>query len=209
MLIAEITAAHIERWRATLTTSARTRNKLLIELHGIFRRAHKLYGLRGQPGCPRRAAARAAPRRTSRCSRRRRCARWCAPRPTSRTRAIYLTAAFTGLRRGELLALRWRDVDFATSTLRVRACFAAGELTSPKSGKVRVPCRWPREVATALARLGQRGRFTGDDDLVFPGELGGYLDGSALRRRYERARSPRPACGRCASTTCATRSARG
>ena len=35
MLVAEITAAHIERWRATLTTSARTRNKLLIELHGI------------------------------------------------------------------------------------------------------------------------------------------------------------------------------
>jgi integrase len=44
------------------------------------------------------------------------------------------------------------------------------------------------EVATVLARLGQRGRFTADDDLVFPGDLGAHLDGSALRRRYERAR---------------------
>jgi len=40
------------------------------------------------------------------------------------------------------------------------------------------------EVATALAKLGQRERFTGDDDPVFPNETGGYLDGSALRRRY-------------------------
>ena len=38
--------------------------------------------------------------------------------------AVYLTAAFTGLRRGELLALRWRNIDFAGSVIRVRASFA-------------------------------------------------------------------------------------
>jgi integrase len=31
-----------------------------------------------------------------------------------------LPAAFTGLRLGELLALRWEDVDFAAATIRVR-----------------------------------------------------------------------------------------
>ena len=35
---------------------------------------------------------------------------------------------------------------------------------------------------------GGREHFTGDDELVFPGEAGGYLDGSALRRRHARAR---------------------
>jgi len=42
-------------------------------------------------------------------------------------------------------------------------------------------------VAQVLATLGQRGRYTSDDDLVFVGEHGGYLDGSALRRRYDKA----------------------
>jgi integrase len=37
----------------------------------------------------------------------------------SRLYIIVLLAVTTGLRRGEVLALRWRDVDFETSTLRV------------------------------------------------------------------------------------------
>ena len=41
------------------------------------------------------------------------------------------------------------------------------------------------DVATALARLGDRDHWTGVDDLVFAGVTGGYLDGSALRRRYK------------------------
>ena len=98
--------------------------------------------------------------------------------------AIFLTAAFTGLRMGELLALRWRDVDFAGSAIRVRSSFAGGALTTPKSGKVRSVPMAP-EVASALAKLSDRGRWRGDDDLVFVGVLGSYLDGSALRRRFD------------------------
>ena len=100
--------------------------------------------------------------------------------------AIFLTAAFTGLRMGELLALRWRDVDFGGRVVRVRASYTDGALTTPKSGKVRsVPLGG--EVAAALARLGSRSRWSGDDDLVFANELGGFIDGSALRRRYKAA----------------------
>jgi integrase len=100
--------------------------------------------------------------------------------------AIYLTAAFTGLRRGELLALHWRDVDFEGQVIRVRASYADGALTTPKSGKVRSVPMAP-DVAEALAKLGQRESWTGDDDLVFVGRAGDYLDGRALRRRYDTA----------------------
>jgi integrase len=55
--------------------------------------------------------------------------------------AIFLTAAFTGLRGGELVALRWRDVDWGASRVRVCGSFAGGRLTTPKSGKVR-SCPW-------------------------------------------------------------------
>lgn len=97
--------------------------------------------------------------------------------------AIFLTAALTGLRRGELVALRWRDVDFAGEAVRVRGNYSQGELVTPKSGKVRsVPM--VSEVAQRLARLGQRELFVGQRDPVFAGIAGGHLDASALRRRY-------------------------
>ena len=59
-------------------------------------------------------------------------------------------------------------------------------MTTPKSGKVRSVPMAP-DVARALASLAAREHWRGDDDLVFVGELGGYLDGSALRRRYNAA----------------------
>ena len=40
------------------------------------------------------------------------------------------------------------------------------------------------DVASALARLGDRERHTGDDDFVFAGEVGLPLDGDALSSRY-------------------------
>ncbi len=73
---------------------------------------------------------------------------------------------------------------------------SAGVVTTPKSGKVRSVPMAP-DVASALALLGQRQLWIGDDDLVFAGETGGHLDGSALRRRFKEAleraelRSPR------------------
>ncbi len=181
--IESITTPMIESWIGGVDRSPATRTKALVLMHGIFKRARKLYGLPFNPVAdvekpPARqsgdidvfspeevmALVRAA--------------------ASEQDAAIYLTAAFTGLRRGELLALRWRDVDFSGQVIRVRASYAEGALTTPKSGKVRSVPMAP-DVAEALAKLGQRERWTGDDDLVFVGQAGGYLDGRALRRRYD------------------------
>jgi len=62
------------------------------------------------------------------------------------------------------------------------------------------------DVASSLARLGDRENWVGDDHLVFVGTAGGYLDGSAIAG----ATGPRwrgPPSASSASTTCATRSA--
>jgi integrase len=97
-------------------------------------------------------------------------------------------AAFAGLRRGELVALRWRDVDFVGQKIVVRrALSGATEVKSTKSRRVReVPL--PDQAAAALDRLSHRGEFIGPDDYVFCNRLGRRLDPSALRRRFERAR---------------------
>ncbi len=100
--------------------------------------------------------------------------------------AIYLTAALTGLRRGELVALGWRDVDFTGHPIRVRASYTEGGPTTPKSGKVRSVPMAP-QVATALAKLASRSPVESERDLVFAGTSGAYLDASALYRRYKRA----------------------
>ena len=47
--------------------------------------------------------------------------------------ALYLTAAMTGLRQGELLGLRWLDIDWSAARLRVRQSYVRGEFGTPKS----------------------------------------------------------------------------
>ncbi len=182
--VGSITAEEVDAWRRSLTgLSNRSKNKLLIQLHGIFRRAQFVWAI---PVNPLTRVEKHPMRPSGDVQVFSREEVWALVRATASEidATIYLTAAFTGLRMGELLALRWRDVDFAGSTIRVRASWAGSALTSPKSGKVRSVPLAP-DVASALAQLGRRENWVGDDDLVFASETGTYLDGSALRRRYK------------------------
>ena len=94
-------------------------------------------------------------------------------------RAIFLTAAMTGLRKGELLALRWKDVDWLAARVRVRQNYVRGEFGTPlgwsedgdppsRSERITYP-----EAARAAGR--RRLRFTtpGPDTGRHPSEVGG------------------------------------
>jgi len=188
--IEEITVVAVEAFQAQLAKrvhrgrpiTPRTRNKVLNVLSGIFSRARKVWGLPSNPA----AELERHPGRNSGDI------EVFSPEEVhallraafdTRDAAIYATAAFAGLRMGELRALHWRDVDFPRSAIRVRASYAAGELSVPKSGKVRsVPM--VDEVAQRLAVLSNREWFVGDDDLVFCEEGGTWLNDYRLRRRY-------------------------
>jgi integrase len=93
---------------------------------------------------------------------------------------------YTGLRLGELLPLRWEDVDLQDRLLLVRRGLSAGYETLPKGRQHRfVPLSLP--AMRTLARLADRDDFTGPHDYVVCNRFGRRLDPSALRRRYKRA----------------------
>ena len=94
----------------------------------------------------------------------------------------------SGLRHGELLALRWRDIDWKAKRIRVRRNYTRGHWSTPKSrsGERSVPMA--ARVAEELRRHRERSSFSADGDLVFAHpETGDVLPHSPLRRRFKSA----------------------
>jgi integrase len=107
-------------------------------------------------------------------------------------RPPWATALYAGLRRGELRALRWGDVDFEAGLIRVERGWdpEVGPI-EPKSraGRRRVPLAKPLRSYLAAHRLRSQGT---PEDLVFRGRGGKPLAPDAL---IERAREAWKAAG--------------
>jgi integrase len=185
----DITTAAVEAYRQRLVRegrlSGRTINKSLVLLHGIFKLAVKRHGLRSNPA----EAAERQPQRRSghfQVLDPGEVALLASKAENAQDAALYTVAAFTGLRLGELLALRWDDVDFAKRLVHVRRSWVLGQEDTPKSHKVRsVPLI--DQAARALDTLSRREHFTGPDDRVFVNDVGEVLGQDLLRRRFKRA----------------------
>jgi len=100
-------------------------------------------------------------------------------RRSSKFHDLYLTAILTGMRQGELLGLRWRDIDFTLGVASVRQTFLriGGRklFKEPKSGKSRRPVALPPMLVEVLRGLSKQrtdqrntlGTEYQDHDLVF------------------------------------------
>jgi len=101
-------------------------------------------------------------------------------------RRLYLMAALTGLRQGELLALRRRDIDSHARRIRVRESLVRGEFTTPKSKRSSRSVPLARRVVDELAERRAQSAFAAPEDLVFSHPLlGKPLDRSRLFRRFK------------------------
>jgi len=94
---------------------------------------------------------------------------------------FFLCALRTGMRLGELFALRWDDVDFVKGQVRVVWNYIRGELGTPKSGHGRSIPMSPRLAEVLRDHRHLRG------PLVFCTEQGDYLTRDMIKRPFERA----------------------
>jgi integrase len=70
--------------------------------------------------------------------------------------ALFLTAACTGLRRGELVALRWRDVGFERSAIRLSGSYTSPHPSLDRTRRTRRARRADGRVATCAASSNAR-----------------------------------------------------
>ncbi len=113
----------------------------------------------------------------------------------ARLEALYVLALTTGMRQGELLALKWQDVDLERGVLRVRRTLTrAGKTFVPGEPKTKNSCRAIRLTAGALRalrnhlslQLGEMERMGSlyePGGLIFATERGTVINPSNLRNR--------------------------
>jgi integrase len=104
-------------------------------------------------------------------------------------RTLVLTAVLTGLRIGELLALRWCNVDFDRKVIRVREAVYEGHFSTPKTQSSQRDVPMGPLLQQTLCQHRTRTKTLPVDALVFASRSGSpFRPGNLLRRHL------RPSC---------------
>ena len=86
-----------------------------------------------------------------------------------RLEALYVLAVTAGIRQGELLGLRWADIDFVKGTVKIRRTIYQREIHAPKTHKSR---RTIRLSKLALTTLWDHKEKSNGSDWVFANRVG-------------------------------------
>jgi integrase len=93
----------------------------------------------------------------------------------------------TAMRRGEIIGLRWRDVELLDRRLHVRETIVRGRIVAPKSRTSRRTMELGPRTAGVLDEVWKASRYRSDDSLVFGHPaLGTPVDPTKLSRDYMR-----------------------
>lgn len=87
-----------------------------------------------------------------------------------RERAMVLLAGTTGLRRSELIALTWQDVNFETLQIEVNKSCVRGQIGRTKTLASAKPVPLDPEVSERLKEWKRKSLFRGPTDFLFPSE---------------------------------------
>ncbi len=94
----------------------------------------------------------------------------------------------TGMRRGEMIALRWEDIDFDRSKITIRRAKVRGKVTVPKNGRAREVPLSPElaDVLHNLAETRHRREGFADPGWVFLSTQGRQLMERNFNRSFTR-----------------------
>jgi integrase len=98
-----------------------------------------------------------------------------------RYKAFYMTLAFTGIRAGEALGLKWADVDFGSRELHIRRAIYRGKETTPKTSSSIRPRPMVDDLYQALRNHKTMSVYTSQADYVFASSTGRPMNPDQLR----------------------------
>ena len=98
-------------------------------------------------------------------------------------RPLFLCLALTGVRQGEFLGLRWKDVDLIKRSVSICGSLWRGHLTDPKTEASKNTLHIPDLLLQALMTQRQQSAFTESEDWVFCREDGSSCDPDHLRNQ--------------------------